>query len=345
MSNQNHPNDHQRDPASEPDIWAEPTAGEPSQSPFGQPETLEASRDGGDFFADPATLSSPDEELAAPKPKPNYAIVAAAGLIGLAVLGGAGWFFTQQILPSAGPKERDLLAQSPQGSAPQPASVFDAPTSPKSGAGPTGLLEQPPAVPAQVVASAASSPAGPAVAQSAPLSAPPLATAAPTAAAAPVAAAGVPAAPAGPVTVAQTGQQPPPAAPPVVCPDVKPAKARPQPATRPAVQARAKPKAPAAAPAVASAAPPAAAGTGVTASAPAAPAPQPVVQLPEGMRVQAVYPLSGPDVQAWVRDAGGRTTIVRVGEFLSGARVTAISAERGEVHTAAGVLTTGQGAR
>ena len=64
--------------------------------------------------------------------------------------------------------------------------------------------------------------------------------------------------------------------------------------------------------------------------------------LPSGMKVQSVYPPVGPDVQAWVRDpSSGRTSIVRVGDSLHGAfQVIKIDAERGEVTTNVGVITT-----
>lgn len=64
--------------------------------------------------------------------------------------------------------------------------------------------------------------------------------------------------------------------------------------------------------------------------------------LPSGMKVQSVYPPVGPDVQAWVRDpSSGRTSIVRVGDSLHGLfQVIKIDAERGEVTTNAGVITT-----
>jgi hypothetical protein len=65
---------------------------------------------------------------------------------------------------------------------------------------------------------------------------------------------------------------------------------------------------------------------------------QETIVLPDGLRVHAIYPLSGPDAQAWIREPSGRTTIVRVGEFLAGAQVTKILPERGEVFTTAGVL-------
>lgn len=63
--------------------------------------------------------------------------------------------------------------------------------------------------------------------------------------------------------------------------------------------------------------------------------------LPKGLKVRSVYPQWGKDVQAWISDASGRTEIIRVGDTLrNGAYVKSIVAEKGEVITSAGVITT-----
>lgn len=65
-----------------------------------------------------------------------------------------------------------------------------------------------------------------------------------------------------------------------------------------------------------------------------------VFLLPRGVRVHSVFPQSGPNVQAWLAVKGGGTEIVRVGEKLrSGAMVTAIYADKDEVVTSSGTIT------
>ncbi|MDM7322257.1 MAG: hypothetical protein P3W87_003020 [Gammaproteobacteria bacterium] len=44
-------------------------------------------------------------------------------------------------------------------------------------------------------------------------------------------------------------------------------------------------------------------------------------------RVMAIYPLSGPFAQAWLRDSTGRVYVVQVGDVLDGAKVTQISSQ------------------
>ncbi len=63
--------------------------------------------------------------------------------------------------------------------------------------------------------------------------------------------------------------------------------------------------------------------------------------LPESLRVVAVYPLSGPHAQAWLADSLGKTFIVREGDrIFQGVQVGSVNAERMEVVTTSGVVTT-----
>ena len=63
--------------------------------------------------------------------------------------------------------------------------------------------------------------------------------------------------------------------------------------------------------------------------------------LPRGLSVQSIYPMSGPNAQAWLTDSNGKVEIVRVGDSLrSGPQVLSIRGERGEVATSAGLITT-----
>lgn len=63
--------------------------------------------------------------------------------------------------------------------------------------------------------------------------------------------------------------------------------------------------------------------------------------LPRGLSVRSIYPISGPNAQAWIADSAGRVEIVRIGDTLrSGSQVLGISGEKGQVQTASGVITT-----
>lgn len=65
------------------------------------------------------------------------------------------------------------------------------------------------------------------------------------------------------------------------------------------------------------------------------------IVLNRGLKVQSIYPQSGPNAQAWVTDANGKTEVVRVGDSLrNGPMVTAIVGEKGQVVTTSGVITT-----
>lgn len=63
------------------------------------------------------------------------------------------------------------------------------------------------------------------------------------------------------------------------------------------------------------------------------------VVLPDGLQVVAVFPRTGPLAQAWVRDAQGRTYVVAEGSALAGARVTKVDAQAETVTTTAGRIT------
>lgn len=65
------------------------------------------------------------------------------------------------------------------------------------------------------------------------------------------------------------------------------------------------------------------------------------IVLNRGLKVQSIYPQSGPNAQAWVTDGNGKTEVVRVGDSLrNGPMVTAIVGEKGQVVTTSGVITT-----
>lgn len=63
------------------------------------------------------------------------------------------------------------------------------------------------------------------------------------------------------------------------------------------------------------------------------------VVLPDGLQVVAVFPRTGPQAQAWVRDSQGRTYVVAEGSALAGARVTKVDAQAETVTTTAGRIT------
>lgn len=63
------------------------------------------------------------------------------------------------------------------------------------------------------------------------------------------------------------------------------------------------------------------------------------VVLPDGLQVVAVFPRTGPLAQAWVRDSQGRTYVVAEGSALAGARVTKVDAQAETVTTTAGRIT------
>lgn len=321
--------------------------------------------------------------------KPNIAILAVAGLVGMAALGGFGFIVKQKLFPAERTEQQRSLVNEVSKSSQKPGSVFDAPL---VGAAPASVLEPtttptqalaaiqtvavtlPESAPASViatpVAATASAPGAAKVAQ-------PLASTVPTASsslAAAVAAApsaGPTAASAAPVmkekekvkhvaapaAVATAGESPAlakavPAKKSVA--DSKPADSKtsetkpkaekksvvatrqPSKTREPVVRSRsAKPKSTRFAKQTKEV---------QTSSAKAGSGSETIV-LQGGLKVQSIYPQSGPNAQAWVKDSSGRTEIVRVGDFLrGGAMVTAIIGEKGHVVTAAGLITT-QGVR
>lgn len=67
---------------------------------------------------------------------------------------------------------------------------------------------------------------------------------------------------------------------------------------------------------------------------------QEVFMLTNDLKLKAIYPPTGANVQAWISNDLGHTQIVRVGDTLrGGAKVVAIVAEKGLVKTNSGVIT------
>ena len=278
-----------------------------SRSPFDDVRTLENLSVDDDL--DRAT-SAQAQQQTAQGAKPNYAVLGAAGVLGLAVLAGVGLFVKDNLFPSNSqvPDQRVAMA-------PAPASPV---TSPEPSPVPalTSTAEQ-----ASVFDQQAPNAAGGAVIdQAAPAS---VATSAikPVFAGGPLeTSTGVSAAPSAPVAT-------------VACDKEKSARAAPKIQTHKRAYAAARPR-------VTSDGKVSKQTAVITEpeAIPQAKAGQETIVLPDGMKVHAIYPLSGPDTQAWIREPSGRTTIVRVGEFLAGAQVTKIQAEKGEVVTTSGVL-------
>lgn len=293
------------------------------EAPFGEPHTLTSD--------DVAFVDEHQQDSATPAKKgggsPNYAILAIAGLIGVATLAGVGLFFKSKLFPAAQPAPGPVLVQAPatmvdegEPTSRSGANVFDVQGKPGEGG---VLIGGEAASPAQQAASAIA-PDSLATSSSETVSALNK-TQSPSqvqVSAAPV------------QQVAATSTVPATA---VACePQVKTPH-------RNATSSRAKPKSKPDSARVAS-------HRGNKASttvshvkkAKSSPGEEALADVVSGMRVHAIYPLSGPDVQAWLRDPGGRYTIVREGDFLAnGVKVTRINAEKGEVLTSGGAIPAG----
>jgi hypothetical protein len=280
------------------DPWADDARGDAT----GQTSVLNGGPEGQEGLDGPV-----DVEVKAPRV--NYGLLVAAALSGLVVVGGVGYYIKSK-----------WFADSSRPDRPEQAGAVEAPQAQPSRVSETGGLDQ-------VAAGPSPAPQAPAPLDVAPqtpaLSTPSKADRAVTAEAKAVEGAAAspgacPCAPSKPESVARPAPRPRPA----------PVKvAQPPRSTKPPQD-----------PAVSTPAP-----SSVVASAPrveiveSAPAMQ-AAALPAGLRVHAVYPLSGPDAQAWIREPNGRTTVVRAGDLLAGARVTSVVPERGEVHTSSGVI-------
>ena len=347
--------------------------------------TDKAQHDGTDYGQ---SQFAEESALAKPKAGANIAILAVAGLLGLGVLGGVGFYVKQKFLSKGQTQQQTALAL--ETAQPLPVSVFDgAPKGPanvmdtadssKLAASAPVLASLPAsAVPAAaVVALAASAPASVMVPASA-AAAPMAITPAPVAAVAPAPPAS---APAKAMQADVPARAQPPAAAVVASNSPKQEKASAASDVATAVPAKAadtpkasKPvrvKKPATSTARAKAQP---AGDKVAdakeSSTPRATSAQKeprrvrstrvaraskrgedktlaaeTVLLPSGLKVQSIFPQSGPNAQAWILDAAGKTQIVRVGDALRGGPVvTQIVGEKGQVVTGSGVITT-RGAR
>lgn len=299
------------------DPWASP-----ADSAFNDPvQLIEEDRgadDVGDSLEGAAQGGVPQGAI---ERKPNMAILVAAGVLGLGLLGGVGYLAYDQFM---GKTAAPQMAEVPM-PVEAPASVVDvfASTVPASdaasGAEPAGAV----ASEVEALVASASSPVVVAASSSAPSS---------PAVGAATAAGGVAAAAAG-GSVKSTGAAPVPAA--------QPAKAATEPcecATKPAPVAHKKKPIK-----VASGKPKAinksrstrraaakAPGDGVSQQAPAAAVAdaREEIVMDSGLRVVAIYPPSGEKPVAWLRTASGRTVSVVVGDELFGSQVRDIDPQK-----------------
>lgn len=331
--------------------------------------------DGTTAFPDPELVVDVehDEVVAEDKPKgkPNYAILAVGVIIAVALLGGVGMFLKSKFIdgPRAGNKEEPLVLESVKPANPD-ANLFA-----KSGSNDAAAVApvvEAASVSTQATAANATPPAPATVAVQPALDAP--VAAGTKASAAPVVAA-APAVVATPATVSTASAKPTatvavvkPVAPAVVAevkiPEINVEKAEEAPAakhvakkrhvTRKATAKVAKPLAEQAesqdaVEVVVAEVKKAGRRVARTRNHPAKDL-KPVdttpdektetVLLPKGLKVRSVYPPAGDDAQAWLVDAAGRTEIVHAGDTLrSGAQVTKVIAESGEVVTTSGVIT------
>lgn len=300
-----------------------------------------------------------EDSVRAAKPKPNYAMLAMAGVVGLAILGGTGAFVKQKFFGAkpgefVSPQAAQVNTINPASAQAAPVSAFEA-SAAVSANKPSGDVFDSPSS----AASAASLPTAAAVGVTA-------ATAANTALAKSVEAkydapaATVPAKPAvamaapvdvapANVTVSDKAVKTPKAPATEKVAVAEPVKGQP----KVAVKAAAKPKKYASATKAksrtqrqstrlakkSSKVKVAKAATGVGASG------SEMFVLGRGMKVKSIFPQSGPNAQAWVADGSGRVEVVRVGDTLKGgSQVLAIIGEKGQVVTTGGTIST-QGAR
>jgi hypothetical protein len=298
-------------------------------------------------------------QAAAKAPGVNYAVLASAALLGLVVVGGAGYYVKSKFFSDSSRldrREQVELSQPRQAQAPRAGeeSVFDQAAA---------RTAQTPSVPAGLDASSetivptAGGQSSASTVAAAP-SVPPAATVSP----APAAPSTPPSSPASSAQAAQVvssstnaekfgdarakGAEGAAASSPGACPcepgkseRIARAAAKPRPAVARVTKA-VKPAQESAAskPATAQAAAPVPAPAQRVEIVESAPPPRQKPPLNPGLRVHAVYPLSGPDAQAWVREPSGRTSVVRAGDYFAGVRVTSVVPERGEVHTSSGVI-------
>lgn len=347
------------------DPWATPSG---SGSAFSQPNVIDAEdsilHEEGAQGDDPYHEESAGNGTAATaKSKPNIAILGLAGLLVIGVIGGAGFIAKQKLFPDRQPRER-VAVISPQDlvleTAP-PGNVFDAPVAarPAPPASATNVFDSPVEV------------AKPDAKEASPVT---VTVSGSDSATLPLAAQSQPAKPAG-VTVTVNV---PPTEPPVASkaaalvvpsPETKTEPAPPTPAVKAEPVARpASEKAPAKAKAsitTAKAPKPVRkpvtrvasdrtkkvakstyqrktrVATGVARAAVARAEPKETFVLPRGLKVQSIYPQTGANAQAWLTDGSGRTEVVSKGDTLrSGAQVIQIVAEKGQVITTSGVITT-----
>lgn len=289
-------------------------------NPVNPVEQSSHSSQGDENAEDEKDLSKSEKAAGA---KPNMALLAVAGVLTLSILGGAGFFIKEKLYPSAVKREPlglEVLQTSLPDSAAKNVSVFDAPP-----AAPAAPASSPAAPVAAVVASAAVAPVAPA--------APVVAAAAVAAAAAAIV---TPVTPAAPAVAAKVTESAAPAAAQNTAKPVKPVTLTVQ-AARPVVKrvahAHAKPKTVKlkTAKLQKNRFPKKATVPGEAAE---------TYMLPSGLSVKAIFPQTGANAQAWISDSSGRTQVVHIGDTLqSGAKVTAIVGEKGEVVTSSGVIT------
>lgn len=316
------------------DMWGQPAAGAgagKADSAFTEPSMVVDEERVDPTMGEDDASGHEHTETSAPVSKPNVGMLAGVAVIGLALLGGAGYILSSKF-SSKPPRSEAVVVMEPVSQTKAGASVFDAPSpGNREAAASLDVFDAP-------VKDLAAAP-------SAPASAPP----APSAfvlAAVPVSGASAPVATAlatSPTKVEVMAAKP--VAAPVVDAPLK---------VEPVVAVKAVPsmKARVAAARTAKVKPVVSVATKrrparILARAKSAPAVATSgasgaeeFMLPRGLKVQSVYPTSGENVQAWIADQSGRVEIVRVGESLkSGATVTRINAERGEVITSAGTIT------
>lgn len=275
--------------------------------------------DAGEFPAGHA-----DQEQSAEK-KPNLAILTLAGVFGLAVLGGVGFFAKQKFFPPSDSQQQIVSEVSTQNGG----SVFDAPisnarasvfepetTKPLSASATVQISAAPAMVASVEVAPPSTSASGTVVPAKASADVDPLKVTAPVIAPIEIEAKEVPVKRATKtVKVAASST-------------LASANHRPRKLPAPAVVAQRKSKSVRVAK-----------KSGATVAI-AHPASETFV-LERGLKVKSIYPQSGPNAQAWISDLTGKTEIVRVGDPIRGGPiVTAIIGEKGHVVTGSGVVTT-----
>jgi len=308
---------------SEEDLWST----KPTASPRSSPPERDPSHDG-TAFPQPADVVIDMDEGSVPqgndapksKSKPNFVILGAAALIGLAVVAGGGWMaMKMRSAPAsrvAAPSPASIVSPAAVGvAAGSAADVFVAASS-SSASAPT------PAAGTDIFAAQAAS----AAASSADVAAAPASAQAAVALQAPSPPGQASAQTGNEAKVATTGDK---AA--VKTNQPRQVKAA---AARPSEVRRSKP---ARAVTVARRG-----GAGSQKGKASASAKQPAnasETVVPAFVLMGVYPLSGKDAQAWLRSSGGKTVVVRAGDTVEGVAIEAVVPERRLVQTSMGDLT------